>query len=132
MIRLTKEVKDYALNEFRNRASALRMAAADALKPRQDQLQAEADAIVSKFNADVQALRDKYAQEARTYLSTPAKYGYGNNDQEIALRVCCIMPDIPVPNESKFMAELSQGQSLDEISSMLDKYFSTAGDKPTP
>lgn len=134
-MRLTKEVKDYARQQFHRRRDNAITAKYERREPIRKAAEDAANEILRDAN-------EKLQEFAKTFRSTNpilegATFSIGVNynrkdDNDIGINVIVNLKNDTIPNryygqpdedELRFMAELSATESLDAIETLLDKYF---------
>jgi 2-oxoglutarate dehydrogenase complex dehydrogenase (E1) component-like enzyme len=121
-MRMTKEVKDYAIREFGLRAQKARE---NALKPRQnleESIKERANAILKEANDALEALRKEY--KGTHTIDLDRRWKSESKPYSIYATIETKEPfQFSTPDKVKFLAELSTGESLEDLSKLLDKYF---------
>lgn len=121
-IRMTKEVKTYAEREFGKKVGEAREKFFLPIKEREQEMTAIFKSEIDAMNQKILELQEKYPD---FYLEV--SINYTNNSHVRTLSGSASLKKIPSfnpPDKIRFMAELSIGETLDDVENTLEKYFS--------
>lgn len=116
-IKMTKDMREYAISEFNKRVSESRRLFYLPYEEKMKKISERVLAVIEMTNKELEKIRE---EEGNDYsigiesslsrgLSPYVRMSYNLRYQE--------------PDKLKFLAELSTGESLDDLSRMLDEYF---------
>jgi hypothetical protein len=118
-MKITKEVKAYAVKLFDEKERKVRDLFFKPYTDKEKEVRAKCDALLAESAATLASLKKEY--EGEFYISFSC-YSEG-------LRACvslCRRDDMPKPpafDKVKFLAELSTSGDLEELESLVDKFF---------
>ena len=116
-IKMTKDVREYAISEFNKKVSESRRLFNLPYKEKLDKISEKISAVIEMTNEELRKIQEEVGNDFSIginsqYLRGLVPYVIMKNDSEYQ-----------APDMLKFLAELSTGESLDELSAMLDAYF---------
>lgn len=121
-MRMTKEVKEYAIREFKTRVAKKRESFFEPRAKEQKRFQKWADEIAKDLNEIV----SNFKEDTQGDITVQVNANRYDDNGKITLTVSLKTPppEFVAPDELKFLAELSTEESLDDLTKLLDKYFS--------
>ena len=124
-MKITKEVKAFAEREFNAKLEKARNEFYAPIEAREEEVGKEFEKLIESLNSQIREFGAQYPN-FRFRVSDSYSVDAGFNTNHIYAS-SVTMQDHPkfenAPDKMKFMAELSMGESLDEITKMLEKYF---------
>ena len=116
-IKMTKDVRDYAISEFEKKVSESRRLFSLPYRAKMDEISEKVSAVIEMTNEELRKIHEEVGDDFS--IGIDSHYGRG------------LVPYVKMknnleyqaPDMLKFLAELSTGKSLDELSAMLDAYF---------
>ena len=123
-MKMTKEVKEFAKREFNNKVSEMREKARIPAKEKEKKIFEEAKEVAGKINDLINDFYNKYSSDEKVKIDFYDTYNdERKNGRYARFSVSVASEKIDFPDEVRFMAELSMGESLDSITELLNKYF---------
>lgn len=121
-MKITKEVKEYAIQQFeaKVRESKIKFCAPE--KELCESIELESKEVLKAINKLAVAFKSKYSDEANIKLDKTYNYNTQTYDLvfDISVKHKMVYEE---PNKAKFLAELSIGESLEDLDQLLNKYF---------
>ena len=123
-MKITKEVKAFAEREFNAKLEAARNEFYAPIEAEEKKVGKEFEKLIESLNSQIREFGAQYPDfKFRVADSYDIDTGFNTNHLFVS-RASMERPKFEnVPDKMKFMAELSMGESLDEITKMLEKYF---------
>jgi hypothetical protein len=120
-MRMTKEVKDFAIQEFKKRNQEKRAQFYAPFTTEKERYQKWATDLAKEINELIQEWVDEYKTIVRLRMTVPSY----SDEPQIGFEVSLTrpLPKFEGPDELKFLAELSTEESLEDLTKLLDKYF---------
>lgn len=115
-MKITKEVRNYAEMLFNEKEKELRIAHAAPYSEREKEIKNICQAIFDKCKLE--------AAEAIREIDPSARVSFQNAyNHHSEIMVTMNRENFQGPNKTKFLAELSMGENLDDLTALVDKYF---------
>ena len=123
-MKITKEVKAFAEREFNAKLEKARNEFYAPIEMEEKKVGKEFEKLIESLNNQIREFGAQYPNfKFRVSDSYSVDAGF-NTNHIYASRASMERPKFEnVPDRMKFMAELSIGEQLDEITKMLEKYF---------
>lgn len=119
-LKLTKEVKAFAEREFNNRVEKEMEKFYKPIKDEEKKIKGYAEKRIAEINDLITELKADYPEfsiKIDTTWEDNEKIFYANVSKKVR-------PSYERPDKIRFMAELSTGETLDDVSALLEKFFS--------
>ena len=121
-LKMTKEVKTFAEREFDKKVNEAREKFEAPFRAQEKETYSKVAERMAKINQEFAKLRAEYPDY---FIEVSRCYDSSNTKKEFSVSVRSReMPKFQSPDKVRFMAELSTGETLDDITTMLEKYFS--------
>ena len=123
-MKITKEVKAFAEHEFNVKLEKVCNEFYVLIEKKEEEVGKEFEKLIESLNSQIREFGAQYPGfKFRVVDSYDVDTGF-NTNHLFTSRVSMERPKLEnVPDKVKFMAELLMGESLDEITKMLEKYF---------
>lgn len=115
-MKITKEVKTYAENLFNDQVYKARQVYEAPFKEAEEEILAKCQPIFDACLAEMRLVAKTIHADAE--ISVADRY---NRDPDVFIRIT--HDNYQSPDKAKFMAELSVGESLEDLETLLSKYF---------
>lgn len=124
-MKITKEVKAFAEREFNAKLEQARNKFYAPIEKKEEEVGYEFDKLIKSLNSQIREFGAQYPSfKFRVSDNYNIDVGFNTNHIYASSASLVERPKFEnAPDKLKFMAELSMGESLDEITEMLEKYF---------
>lgn len=120
-MKITKEVKTFAEREFNAKVEKARENFYAPITEEKKAIEKEFKVLVSEMNGMLKSFREKYNGVFEININT--SYETEGDNLRIGNIAKINSPKFESPDKVRFLAELSMGEDLSDITKLLEKYF---------